>query len=153
MRRAGNGFGPYSDNLLGIKAAALGRVAYIDEPLIFYRIHSGSLSCSSDSLEAYTSAQSDVAQEFERLVKGRLPASVYYRLQFFLFDWFVRDLAAVWVRTRLNLRLSRIWSFIWLVRTSYISKLPLKYKLRLSGRAAGLVYALTKQSVRQWSPV
>jgi glycosyltransferase involved in cell wall biosynthesis len=151
MKRVGDGFGPYSDNLLGIKAAALGRIAYIDQPLIFYRIHTGSVSCSSGSLEAYTSAQSDVAREFERLVKKHVPAAAYYRLQFLLFDWFVCDLAAVWVRTRLNLRLSRLWNFIWLVRTSYIQRLSPRYKLRLGRRTVLLIYTITKQIIRHWS--
>lgn len=150
MRRAGNGFGPYSDNLLGIKAGTLGRVAYIDQPLIFYRIHSGSLSCTSDSLEAYTSAQHDVAHEFQRLVKERVSESEYFRLQYFLFDWFVRDLSVVWKRTRLNLHPIRILGFIHLVSTTYISRLPLKYQLRLVRRTARLAYALAKQSVRGW---
>jgi glycosyltransferase involved in cell wall biosynthesis len=148
MRRAGTGFGPYSDNLLGIKAAASGRVAYIDQPLIFYRIHGASLSATSDSMEAYTSAQTDVAGEFERLVKERVTPAAYGRLQFYLFDWFVRDLAAVWGRNRRNLRLSRLFGFMRLVIGDYVSKLPVNYAMRLTAVTGRQVYLLAKQSIR-----
>jgi glycosyltransferase involved in cell wall biosynthesis len=150
MRRAGTGLGPYSDNLLGIKAAALGRVAHIDQPLIFYRIHAGSLSCSSDSVEAYTSAQTDVVQELDRLVKERVHPEEHGRLKFHLFEWFVRDLAAVWGRSRQNLHPLQIWGFIRLVRASYISKLPLKHKLRLTMTITRSVFVLVRKSVHEF---
>jgi glycosyltransferase involved in cell wall biosynthesis len=149
MRRAGTGFGPYSDNLLGIKTAALGRVAHIDQPLIFYRIHAGSLSCSSDSVEAYASAQTDVVQDFERLVEKRVHPEEYSRLKFFLFEWFVRDLAAVWGRSRQNLYPLQIWGFMRLVRNSYISKLPLKHKLRLAACTSRLVFTLIRKGMHE----
>ena len=148
MRKVGSGIGPYSDNLLGIRAAALGRVAYVDQPLIFYRIHGGSLSCSSDSVEAYTSAQTEFVQEVDRLVKERVRPEKYVRLRFDLFQWFVRDLASVWARSRRNLRPLQIWKFIRLARTSYFSKLPLKHKFYLALVTSRLVWMLIKKSVR-----
>lgn len=148
MRKVGTGIGPYSDNLLGIRAAALGRVAHVDQPLIFYRIHGGSLSCSSGSIEAYTSAQTEVVQEFDRLVKDRLRPENYVRLRFYLFQWFVGDLAAVWGRSCRNLRPLQIWKFIWLARTSYFSKLPLKYKLYFIMVTGRLVFMLIRKSIR-----
>lgn len=148
MRRAGTGFGPYSDNLLGIKAAALGHVAHIPEPLVFYRVHDESLSATSGSLEAYTTAQADVAGEFGNLVEGRVPATAYGQLQFLLFDWFVRDLAAVWGRTSGNLRPSRLIAFLRLVMGTYVSRLPANYALRLIGVISRQLYVLSKQSLR-----
>ena len=149
MRRAGTGFGPYSDNFLGIKAAALGRVAHIDQPLIFYRIHGGSISCSSDSVDAYTSAQIDVVQEFDKLVCTRVRPEEYNRLKLHLFEWFIRDLASVWGRSRQHLSPWQIWRFIRLVGASYISKLPLKHKPRLVLTITQMVFMLIRKNIRE----
>ncbi|MCG3772045.1 MAG: GalNAc(5)-diNAcBac-PP-undecaprenol beta-1,3-glucosyltransferase [Nitrosomonadaceae bacterium] len=147
MRRAGSGLGPYSDNLLGIKAAALGRVVHVDQPLIFYRIHPGSLSCSSASIEAYTSAQSDVVQEFDLLIRERVCPEEYSRLKLHLFEWFVGDLAAVWGRSRQHLSPFKIWDFVRLVGASYLSNLPFKHKPRLAMTITRLVFILVRKSV------
>lgn len=148
MRKVGTGIGPYSDNLLGIKAAALGRVAYVDQPLIFYRIHDGSLSCSSGSVEAYTSAQTEVVQEVDRLLKERIRPEQYIHLRYYLFQWFVRDLASVWSRSQRNLRPLELWKFIQLARISYFSKLPFRHKFYFSMEMGRLVFMLFKKSVR-----
>lgn len=150
MRRAGTGFGPYSDNLLGIKAAALGQVAYVAEPLVFYRVHGESLSATSGTLEAYTSAQADVAAEFAVLVRDRVAPAAYNRLQFYLYDWFVRDLAAVWGRSRENLRPARLFAFVRLVMGAYVSRLPFDYAMHLIVVTAHQVFSLTKQSIHAW---
>jgi GT2 family glycosyltransferase len=149
MRLAGNGFGPYSDNLLGIKAVALGTVGYVDLPLIFYRVHIGAQSVFSNSLEAYTSAQTDLTQTMESIVRSAVPAEVYSRLQLHLFTWFVKDLGAVMRRRFQNGYPLRIWSFIDLVRAQYVSKLSMKDKLPLVITTARVAYALVKQRIRK----
>ena len=64
--KLGDGFdgssawGPYSDVRLLILAGGLPKVAYIDTPKIFMRVHSGSMSIVSDDLNAYISGQVDL---------------------------------------------------------------------------------------------
>lgn len=150
MRKAGTGFGPYSDNLLGIKAAGLGRVAYIDLPLIFYRIHGTSQSCYSDSIEAYTSAHLDLAQEFDAIAKQHFHRQAHARLKFYLLIWFIRDLAAVWGRNHNNLNPRRVLKFTNMVIDGYISQLPfIKYKMRLAVVAGREIFMLAKQGIRR----
>lgn len=60
MQQLGDGFSPYSDNLLVIKAATLGEVIYVGAPLIFFRTHSESVSFSSPDVGAYATAQEDL---------------------------------------------------------------------------------------------
>ncbi|MFH1873148.1 MAG: glycosyltransferase family 2 protein [Pseudomonadota bacterium] len=60
MTKLGNGFSPYSDNLLAIRAGALEKLCYIDAPLLFFRTHPDSISYSSDDVEAYATAQEDL---------------------------------------------------------------------------------------------
>lgn len=60
MTKLGNGFSPYSDNLLVIRSGALEKLCYIDASLLFFRTHPDSISYSSDDVEAYVTAQEDL---------------------------------------------------------------------------------------------
>ena len=46
-------FALYSEHLLLVRAGLLGQVAYIDEPLVWYRIHEGFWGCSAKDLMLY----------------------------------------------------------------------------------------------------
>lgn len=69
--RLGNGFSPYSDNLLAIEAGALDRVCYIAAPLLFFRTHPDSISFTSPDVNAYFTAQQDLCAR--ALAVFRLP--------------------------------------------------------------------------------
>ena len=56
MLQLGNSFSPYSDTLVPIMLAEYGNICWINQPLVFLRTHSNSLSCKSADFSAYTSA-------------------------------------------------------------------------------------------------
>ena len=91
MQTLGNGFSPYSDNLLAIRAGLLDRVVYIDAPLVFFRAHPGSMSHSSGDLDAYSSAQDDLCRISVSLFESeRLQADFSSNL-FLLLKWCAED--------------------------------------------------------------
>lgn len=62
MERLGQGFSPYSDNLLVIRSGSFDCVCYINAPLLFFRTHPGSVSYSSTDVNAYITAQEDLCR-------------------------------------------------------------------------------------------
>ncbi len=62
-KQLGTGFGPYSDVRLAILAGLVDEINFIDEELIFFRRHRGSISFSSQDFEAYQTAQNDLIVE------------------------------------------------------------------------------------------
>ncbi|MCJ7632373.1 glycosyltransferase, partial [Candidatus Bathyarchaeota archaeon] len=60
IEQLGNGFSPYADNLLAIKAGLQKKVVYIDAPLIFFRTHDQSISYVGQDVDIYSSAQKDL---------------------------------------------------------------------------------------------
>lgn len=69
MERLGQGFSPYSDNLLAIKAGLFEVLCCIDAPLIFFRTHPGSISLSNPDLYAYVTAQKDLCSRAVEIFK------------------------------------------------------------------------------------
>jgi glycosyltransferase involved in cell wall biosynthesis len=55
----GNSFGPYSDTLIPILLAQYGPIAYVSEPLVFLRVHQGSISSTSSDFDTYTTAEKE----------------------------------------------------------------------------------------------
>jgi len=68
MEQLGDGFSPYSDNLLAIRAGMLNKVVYINRELIFFRIHDQSLSSTSGDVKSYSSAQRDLFKKYIEMV-------------------------------------------------------------------------------------
>lgn len=96
MKHLGSGkFSPYSDNLLVIQSAALPKVAFIPDELVFYRTHSSSNSNASDDVGIYVSAQRDyLTRSIPILSLPQLSAS-YASNAFALMKWCHRDFNSV----------------------------------------------------------
>ena len=93
MRPLGNGFSPYSDNLLAITAGLLGKVLYIPDPLFFYRMHEGSISLVSGDIDAYSSAQKELLPKSIHVFKSNglrddFNSNLYSILQWCMKDYF-----------------------------------------------------------------
>jgi glycosyltransferase involved in cell wall biosynthesis len=52
-------FSPYNDNLMAVQAGLAKKVVYAPDPLVFLRLHAGSMSYSSGDAMAYATAQQD----------------------------------------------------------------------------------------------
>lgn len=95
MERLGDGFSPYSDNLLVVKTGTLDRLGYATAPLVFYRSHPGSISGTSGDVGAYIGAQKDLLRRsveiFERV---NSPRDAAMKL-FLLVRWCLRDFRTV----------------------------------------------------------
>lgn len=53
----------YSEHLLLVRAGLLEKVAYIDEPLINYRIHEGAWGCTANDLSLYKQASENLVRK------------------------------------------------------------------------------------------
>lgn len=95
----GDGFSPYSDNLLAIRAGLLEQVIYIDAPLIFFRTHEGSISLTSNNLNAYISAQVDLVHKCLPILKNKKLIGDYDLNMFFIIKWCMEDIIAVAYRS------------------------------------------------------
>ncbi len=60
---ADTSFALYSEYLLLVRAGLLKRVAYIDEPLVKYRVHDGSWGCTTNDLSLYKQARDNLVRE------------------------------------------------------------------------------------------
>ena len=111
MEKMGNGFSPYSDNLLAIKSGLLERVVYINAPLILYRIHEGSLSCTSKDITSYFSAQEDLCRKSINILKTNGLRDNFKRNLYLLLKWCIGDYYSV---------LHRSGTIHWKQVTSYL---------------------------------
>lgn len=69
IKKLGNSFSPYSDNLLPIIISKFGDIMWIDLPLVFLRVHVKSISASSSDFNAYTSAEIDFIEALKSMGK------------------------------------------------------------------------------------
>ena len=60
---ADTSFAVYSEHLLLVRAGLLERVAYIDEPLVKYRIHEGAWGCTANDLSLYKQAGENMVRK------------------------------------------------------------------------------------------
>jgi glycosyltransferase involved in cell wall biosynthesis len=67
----GSSFGPYGDTLIPVMLAEYGSLCWLDEPLVFLRTHSDSLSCKSAEFSAYTSAEVDFLGNLKRVCSSK----------------------------------------------------------------------------------
>ena len=95
MEKLGNGFSPYSDNLVAIHAGLLDRLIYIDEPLIFFRTHENSISYTSPNIDVYSSAQADLLAKSLAVFKSNPLSGDFQEYLFLLLEWCVRDFDSV----------------------------------------------------------
>lgn len=121
IKKMGSGFGPYSDNLLAIKAGLLDRVIFIDLPLVFLRTHKKALSVISTDLEAYYSAQKELIRLSLQIFKNNKLRIDLNENLFYLLKWFIRDFNKVIIRAQ-GITLKKLANyFIFLL--SYIKKI------------------------------
>lgn len=99
MEQLGEGFSPYADNLLVIKAAQGRQIAYIDAALIFYRIHEQSISATSTDLDAYKSAQESLCSKSIEVLSTEGLREDFRLNLFWLLRWCIRDFATVMRRS------------------------------------------------------
>lgn len=91
----GNVFFPYADNLLIIRSGLLEKVAFIDAPLIFYRVHEGSVSLINTDLNAYRSAQEDLFCKCVNIFNTEGLKDDFNNNLFLLLKWFIGDFISV----------------------------------------------------------
>lgn len=111
MEKLGQGFSPYSDNLLVVRSAALDRVAYIDMPLVFFRTHDGSISYTSPNLEAYQTAQKDFIAKSIDVLKQELLRDELSTHLLLLLKWCMNDYFWVMMRSG-KIKIIKLTSYI-----------------------------------------
>lgn len=100
IQRLGNGFSPYSDNLLAIRAGLEDTVVHIDAPLVFLRTHDQATSWVNADAEAYSSAQEDFCRKCVDVFRAdRLQEDFRLNLSL-LIRWCVDDFFSVMGRSR-----------------------------------------------------
>lgn len=99
IEQLGNGFSPYSDILLVIRAGLLEKVIYIDTPLILFRAHEGSISLTSKNLSAYISAQVDLCHKTLPILKNETLMEDFDLNHFLLIKWCMEDIVCVAFRS------------------------------------------------------
>lgn len=137
MHRLGNGFSPYSDNLLAINAGVLEYVCYVDAPLIFFRTHEDSISFSSPDLGAYISAQEDLCERALKVFKTEgLKPDLRHNLYQLLSHWCLTFMFHVLQRSR-NHRPGIFFDYMRFLRR-YSGELGL-YRIKLTGMVLKLL--------------
>lgn len=122
-------FSPYNDNLLAVQAALADQIAYCPEPLLYYRLHDGSISLVSKSYDAFYSAQKDflkIADDVCRKQSNQKDRTIYRE---FLFIWFIGNYFQVMQRSK-TLSLKSIGTYSIFVLANIFST---KNKLRVFG--------------------
>lgn len=144
IKRFGTGLPVYGDTFLPLFAAALGKVAFVAQPLIFLRTHADSRSASSSQLIDYASAQCDFVSAF-KLCCG--PLCSHEQLQHCLSNmvrWFAADSWAVTCRGDKNVwqRINRF------AKHAIGGLLPMVDAVRRPILAVGMVAMVAADSMR-----
>lgn len=100
MPTLGNGFSPFSDCLLAVSVAIYGRLCFINEPLVFFRMHPLQISTASTDLLPYISSQKDAYFIFLSMVETKFNKIEVKKLLNRLLIWFLKDLHSVWSRSK-----------------------------------------------------
>lgn len=129
MQKLGNGFSPYSDNLLAIGVGLLHSVIFIDEPLYFFRTHQGSISNISPDLDAYQSAHEELLQKSMDIFKDNLLKDDYHKNLSSLLVWCIQDYFSVMVRSGKIKVMMLIKYLFWLFK--HIKQLDINNKYKL----------------------
>lgn len=121
IEQLGNGFSPYTDNLLAIKAGLQKKVVYIDAPLIFFRTHGQSISCVSPDVDIYSSAQKDLLSKSIEVFASEGLSDDFHSNLFLLLKWCLPNYCTVMRRSG-SLQLGKLIRYI-LFLMSYLKKL------------------------------
>jgi len=117
IQQLGAGFSPYSDNLLAIKAGLSERILFINDPLVFLRIHEGSVSASSKDLDAYHTAQIDLLEKSIDILKHRA-VSVNFNTNFTnLLFWCIDDFSGVILRSG-NITNKQLFAYVHFLKSN-----------------------------------
>lgn len=95
MEKLGNGFSPYSDNLLVIRAGLLDSVIYNQADLVFFRTHENSVSYTSPNIDVYASAQADLLSKSLIIFTSDRLKGNFHDYLFMLLDWCIKDFDSV----------------------------------------------------------
>ena len=82
---------PYCDNLLAVQAGLEDKVAYCPDPLLFYRLHAGSLSYTSTVYDDFFSAQRDFLNMADDVFRQHTHNDRRPEYRALLLDWFIKD--------------------------------------------------------------
>ena len=93
------GFSPYSDVFLAMKCSILDRVAYVPEPLYFFRQHDNSISFMSTDAAAYLTAQKTMIAGLLPMIKKSLTSIEQLEILTALITWFASDYRRVLLRS------------------------------------------------------
>lgn len=99
IEQLGDGFSPYSDNLLAIKTGLQKKAVYIDAPLIFFRTHDQSISYASPDVDAYGTAQKDLLSKSLEAFKSEGLSSDFHSNLFLLLKWCLSNYCTVMRRS------------------------------------------------------
>lgn len=145
IEQLGNGFSPYSDNLLAIRAGLLEKVVYIDAPLVFFRTHEESISLISPDVDAYSSAQRDLLpKSLEVFRSERLSDDFHFNL-FLLLKWCLANYCTVMRRSG-SLQSRKLIRYI-LFLMSYAKMLG-RYRYRMMAIILRSTYKLVSQLMK-----
>jgi glycosyltransferase involved in cell wall biosynthesis len=110
IEKLGNGFSPYSDNLLAIRSGLLDTLIYIDTPMIFFRTHQDSISYSSPDIDAYQSAQEALLSKSMEVLRGECLRDDFNDNLFFILRWCIMDFDSV-IRRSGSVRVKQICDY------------------------------------------
>lgn len=145
IEQLGNGFSPYADNLLAIKASLQKKVVYVNAPLIFFRTHNQSISYASPDVDAYSSAQKDLlSKSLEVFSDKELSDSLQINL-FLLLKWCLANYCTVMRRSE-SLQSRKLIRYI-LFLMSYVKMLG-RYRYRMMAAILRSTYKLVSQLIK-----
>jgi glycosyltransferase involved in cell wall biosynthesis len=125
----------YADTLIPILLSQYGDIGYADVPFIFYRVHKGSNSASSDNFNEYIIAEQDYLKKLQIVCKDKSIIIDADHVRFDMSLWFAGNqfeimsrnieisrflLVIKYVSYQLNANYSRIKMKYWFAYTMYI---------------------------------
>ncbi len=125
----GNSFSPYNDTLIPILLLEYGRISWLDEPLIFLRTHSESLSCNSTEFSAYASAEVDFLQQLRRVCAIENITNNFDKIMGNTIRWFSKNEWLVLSRDKSVGRFNLMIKFVCYQVAVNLPRLSFKYRI------------------------
>lgn len=107
IKKLGNSYGPYSDLLVPLKLSSYGKIGYIEEKLVNFRIHENSLSINSD-YPAYFTAKKDFLNEYNYFKKN-MSTNEFSNNIYFFNSWFISSIFEVLKRDYSKSLISKVF--------------------------------------------